>query len=72
MGAQAAQPRYTRLAGITRNRFPWLDRVAYRGYSMVFDLFAVGLTKPGVRRKIMGALCRASLTESATPNCAGR
>lgn len=60
-------PRYTRLAGITRNRFPWLDRMAYRGYSMVFDLFAVGLTKPGVRRKIMGALCRASLREVRDP-----
>lgn len=72
MGAQAAQPRYTRFTGLTRNRFPWLDRMAYRGYSVVFDLFAVGLTKPGVRRKIMAALCRASLREVRDPGCVGR
>jgi len=43
-------PRYSRFASITHQKIPWLDRLAYRGYSMVFDTFAVGLTKPGLRR----------------------
>ena len=60
-------PRYSRFTGITRNRFPWLDRLAYRGYSFAFDLFAVGLTRPGLRRKIMAALCRVSLREVRDP-----
>jgi cation diffusion facilitator CzcD-associated flavoprotein CzcO len=60
-------PRYSRFTSITRNRFGWLDRLAYRGYSLAYDLFAVGLTKPGLRRKIMGALCRASLWEVRDP-----
>lgn len=45
----------------------WLDRIAYRGYSLGFDTFAAGLTKPGLRRKIMGTLCRASLREVRDP-----
>jgi cation diffusion facilitator CzcD-associated flavoprotein CzcO len=60
-------PRYTRFTGITRNRFPWLDQLAYRGYSLAYDTFAVGLTKPGLRRKIMAALCRLSLLEVRDP-----
>src|ERR1700744_770014 len=54
-------PRYTRFTSVTRSRVPWLDRMAYRGYSLGYDFFAVGLTKPGVRRKILAALCRGSL-----------
>lgn len=60
-------PRYSRFTGITRTRFPWLDRLAYRAYSFCYDLFAVGLTRPGLRRKIMGALCRVSLREVRDP-----
>jgi cation diffusion facilitator CzcD-associated flavoprotein CzcO len=60
-------PRYSRFTSITRNRFPWLDRLAYSAYSLAFDLFAVGLTKPGLRRKFMAALCRASLREVRDP-----
>ncbi|MGD1173645.1 flavin-containing monooxygenase [Mycobacterium seoulense] len=60
-------PRYSRLTNITHNRFGWLDRLAYRCYSSGYDLFAAGLTKPGLRRKIMGALCRASLREVRDP-----
>ena len=60
-------PRYSDFTFRTRTRFPWLDRMAYRGYSFAYDLFAVGLTKPGVRRKIMGALCRVSLREIRDP-----
>jgi len=60
-------PRYSRFASITHQKIPWLDRLAYRGYSMVFDTFAVGLTKPGLRRNLMGALCRASLWQVRDP-----
>lgn len=54
-------PRYSRLADVTHRTLPWLDRFAYRAYSLVFDTFAVALTKPGLRRRMMGALCRANL-----------
>ncbi|MFZ1176959.1 MAG: NAD(P)/FAD-dependent oxidoreductase [Mycobacterium sp.] len=60
-------PRYSRLAGITHQRIPWLDRFAYRAYSLAFDTFAVALTKPGLRRKWMAALCRASLRKVRDP-----
>ena len=60
-------PRYSKFTFFTRNRFGWLDRMAYRGYSFAYDLFAVGLTKPGLRRKIMGALCHVSLREVRDP-----
>jgi cation diffusion facilitator CzcD-associated flavoprotein CzcO len=60
-------PRYSRLASLTHQRMPWLDRLAYRGYSLIFDTFAVALTKPGLRRRLMGALCRASLRSVRDP-----
>lgn len=60
-------PRYSRLVNLTHSKIGWLGRLAYRGYSFAFDLFAVGLTKPGLRRKMMGALCRASLREVRDP-----
>ncbi|MGV0049769.1 flavin-containing monooxygenase [Mycobacterium colombiense] len=62
-----ANPRYSGFTGITRRKMPWLDGWAYRIYSLGFDYFAVGLTKPGLRRKIMAALCRASLWEIRDP-----
>ena len=48
-----ANPHYSRFTGITRRKMPWLDWLAYRVYSLGYDFFAVGLTKPGVRRKIL-------------------
>ncbi len=62
-----ANPRYSGFTGITRRKMPWLDGLAYRIYSLGYDYFAVGLTKPGLRRKIMAALCRASLWEIRDP-----
>ena len=56
-------PRYSRFAAVTHRRIPWLTRFAYRAYSAAFDTFAVALTKPGLRRKLMAALCRASLRQ---------
>lgn len=60
-------PRYSRFTHLTHDRWGWLDGLAYRCYSLGYDTFAVGLTKPGLRRKIMGALCRASLREVRDP-----
>jgi cation diffusion facilitator CzcD-associated flavoprotein CzcO len=62
-----ANPRYSGFTGVTRRKMPWLDGLAYRIYSLGYDYFAVGLTKPGLRRKIMAALCRASLWEIRDP-----
>jgi cation diffusion facilitator CzcD-associated flavoprotein CzcO len=62
-----ANPRYSRFTSITRRKIPWLDWLAYRGYSLAYDFFSVGLTKPGIRRKIMAGLCRASLWEVRDP-----
>ncbi|HTY30596.1 NAD(P)/FAD-dependent oxidoreductase, partial [Mycobacterium sp.] len=60
-------PRYSGFASRTHRAVPWLDRLAYRAYSLVFDTFAVALTKPGLRRRAMGALCRASLRRVRDP-----
>ncbi len=54
-------PRYSRFAGAAHRALPWLDRFTYRAYSVAFDTFAVALTKPGLRRRAMSALCRLSL-----------
>ncbi len=60
-------PRYSRYAGAIHRAAPWLGRLAYRVYSLFFETFAGGLTKPGLRRKLMGALCRASLRQVRDP-----
>src|ERR1700730_7149146 len=60
-------PRYSRFAALTHRAVPWLDRLAYWAYSLSFDTFAVALTKPGLRRKLMGALCRVSLRRVRDP-----
>jgi cation diffusion facilitator CzcD-associated flavoprotein CzcO len=60
-------PRYSRLTNLTHRAVPWLDRLAYRAYSAAFDTFAVALTKPGLRRRWMAALCRASLRKVRDP-----
>ncbi|WP_156689587.1 flavin-containing monooxygenase [Mycobacterium sp. Marseille-P9652] len=60
-------PRYSRLVGSAYRAVPWLDRVAYRTYSLFFETFAGGLTKPGLRRRFMGALCRANLRRVRDP-----
>jgi cation diffusion facilitator CzcD-associated flavoprotein CzcO len=61
-------PRYSRFTSITHQAVPWLDRLAYRTYSALFDYFAVALTKPGLRRKWMGGLCRANLRSVRDPD----
>ena len=60
-------PRYSRFAGMVHRAVPWLDRLAYRAYSLFFETFAGGLTKPGLRRRFMGAVCRASLRQVRDP-----
>lgn len=59
--------RYSRFTSFTHQAVPWLDRLAYFAYSVMFDFFAVALTKPGLRRKWMGALCRANLRTVRDP-----
>ncbi len=60
-------PRYPELAGRAHRALPWLGGLAHRAYSLAFDTFAGALTKPGLRRKAMGALCRASLRSVRDP-----
>ncbi len=60
-------PQYSRFTCITHQAVPWLDRLGYRAYGFAFESFAVALTKPGLRRKMMGALCRASLRKVRDP-----
>jgi cation diffusion facilitator CzcD-associated flavoprotein CzcO len=60
-------PRYPRFTSVTHQAVPWLDRWGYRAYSFAFDSFAVALTKPGLRRKMMAALCRVSLRKVRDP-----
>ncbi|ORV84886.1 monooxygenase [Mycobacterium interjectum] len=60
-------PPYSKFASRSHRAVPWLDRLAYRAYSFVFDTFAVALTKPGLRRAAMGALCRVSLRRVRDP-----
>jgi cation diffusion facilitator CzcD-associated flavoprotein CzcO len=62
-----ANPRYPRLTHISHRVFPWLDRVGYHVYRVVFEAFAVALTKPGWRRRFVGALCRANLRTVRDP-----
>jgi cation diffusion facilitator CzcD-associated flavoprotein CzcO len=61
-------PRYSRFASVTHHAVPWLDRLAYLAYSLFFETFGVALIKPGLRRTLMGALCRASLRMVRDPD----
>lgn len=61
-------PRYPGLAGRMHRAVPRLGGLAHRAYSLAFDTFAGALTKPGLRRKAMGALCRASLRSVRDPD----
>ncbi|BBX74227.1 NAD(P)/FAD-dependent oxidoreductase [Mycobacterium shinjukuense] len=60
-------PRYSRFTRLTHRAVPWLDRLAYRVYGHMFETFAAAVTQPGLRRKLMGALCRAGLRKVRDP-----
>jgi cation diffusion facilitator CzcD-associated flavoprotein CzcO len=54
-------PRYSRFAGAGYRAVPWLERLSYLGYRLFVESFAGALTKPGLRRNLVGAVCRANL-----------
>ncbi|BBX97413.1 flavin-containing monooxygenase [Mycobacterium lacus] len=60
-------PRYSRLASVCHRAVPWLGWAAYRAYSLVFELLAAAVTRPGWQRKLMGAVCRANLRTVRDP-----
>lgn len=60
-------PGYRRRTGPLHRRFPILDRIAYRGYHETFEFLAGGLVRPGWRRTMLGAACRANLRTVRDP-----
>jgi cation diffusion facilitator CzcD-associated flavoprotein CzcO len=54
-------PGYPRFIRMSHRLFPWLNRLGYWFYAGAFELFAGALVKPGFRRWLVGALCRANL-----------
>lgn len=64
-------PRYSKLARVFHRAFPCLGSLAYKAYSLSFETFAVALSNPGLHRKLVGAVCRASLRRVRDPDCVG-
>ncbi len=60
-------PDYRRWTGPLHRKAPMLDRIAYRGYHCGFEFFAGGLVRPGWRRRLVGAVCRANLRTVRDP-----
>lgn len=60
-------PRYSKLARVFHRAFPCLGSLAYKAYSLSFETFAVALSNPGLHRKLVGAVCRASLRRMRDP-----
>jgi cation diffusion facilitator CzcD-associated flavoprotein CzcO len=60
-------PGYRRRTGPLHRRFPILDRIAYRGYHETFEFIPGGLLRPGSRRTMHGASCRANLRTVRDP-----
>ena len=61
-------PRYSRFTRIAHRAVPWLDRLVYLANGLFFEVFAGALTKPGLRRRLIGALCRANLRTVRNPD----
>ncbi len=64
-------PRYSGFTGIVRRTAPWLDRLPTGAYSLGYRLLRRRAHQAGLRRKFMGALCRASLRGCVTLRCVG-
>ena len=59
---------YTRATRWLYRRFPALNRVAYRGWQLLFEAtFGRAVIKPGLRRKAIGAACRLHLRSVRDP-----
>ena len=63
----APNPRYLRATRALHSRMPWLDLAAYHTYRAAFEFLAVGLVRPGWRRRLIGAICRANLRTVRDP-----
>lgn len=61
-------PSYTKLTDAIRRRVPALNAVAYHGYLGVFEFLATALVRPGWKRRLISALCRANLRTVADPD----
>jgi len=60
-------PAYTRLTKTLHRIVPGLDQLAYRGYRSAIEWFAQALVKPGRRRRLISAICRANLRTVRDP-----
>ncbi len=59
---------YTRATRWLYRRFPVLNRVAYRGWQLMFEAtFGRAVIKPGLGRKVIGAACRLHLRSVRDP-----
>ena len=60
---------YTRATRWLYRRFPALNRVAYRGWQLLFEAtFGRAVIKPGLRRKAISAACRLHLRSVRDPD----
>ena len=60
---------YTRATRWLYRRFPALNRVAYRGWQLLFEsTFGRAVITPGLRRKAIGAACRLHLRSVRDPD----
>jgi cation diffusion facilitator CzcD-associated flavoprotein CzcO len=60
-------PAYSRLAKTLQRTVPALAGLTYHGYRATFEFFAKALVKPGWRRRLISAACRANLRTVRDP-----
>jgi len=60
-------PTYSRLGKTLQRSVPGLGAAIYRGYRTAIEFFAGALVKPGWRRRIISAVCRANLRTVRDP-----
>jgi cation diffusion facilitator CzcD-associated flavoprotein CzcO len=60
-------PAYTRLGGVLQRSVPGLGTAIYYGYRAAIEFFAGALVKPGWRRRMVSAVCRANLRTVRDP-----
>jgi cation diffusion facilitator CzcD-associated flavoprotein CzcO len=59
--------RYSRLTRALHRRFPAIDHLSLRLTQRFFEWFSRALTEPGLRRRVVGAACRAHLRSVRDP-----
>lgn len=60
-------PRYSKLIHAAYRFAPWLHWFGYKAYRLIYDVGSVAMTKPGLRRWLIGAICRAHLLTVRDP-----